>query len=129
MLRIRSLLPLLALPLLLAASDAPAPLSAKAIKQLAGRTAGEPVSCIQLTRVRSSEIVDETAIIYKESSRRWYVNQPDGGRCPMLEPRRILITRTPSGQLCGNDLITIAEAGSPITFGACGLGKFVPYTR
>lgn len=129
MLRVRSLLPLLALPLLLAASDAPAPLSAKAVKQLAGRTAGDPVSCIQLTRIRSSEIVDATAVIYKESARRWYVNQPDGGRCNGLDPRRILITRTPSSQLCGNDLITIAEADSPITYGACGLGKFTPYTR
>lgn len=129
MIRARSLCPLLLLPLLLAAADAPAPLSAKAVKQLAGRTAGAPISCIQLTRIRSSEIVDATAVIYKESPRRWYVNQPDGGRCDMLNPRRILITRTPSNQLCGNDLITIAEAGSPITYGACGLGKFVPYTR
>jgi hypothetical protein len=130
MVRARSLLlPLLALPLLLAASDGPAPLSARALKQLAGRSAGEPVSCIQLTRIRSSEIIDSTAVIYKESARRWYVNQPDHGRCAMLNPRRIIITRTPSTQLCGNDLITIAEAGSPITYGACGLGKFVPYTR
>jgi len=130
MVRARSLLlPLLALPMLLAASDAPAPLSARALKQLAGRSAGEPVSCIQLTRIRSSEIVDATAVIYKESPRRWYVNQPDHGRCTMLNPRRIIITRTPSTQLCGNDLITIAEADSPITYGACGLGKFVPYTR
>ena len=54
MVRARSLLlPLLALPMLLAASDAPTPLSARALKQLAGRSAGEPVSCIQLTRIRS----------------------------------------------------------------------------
>lgn len=127
--RARPLLPLLALPLLLAASDAPSPLSAKAVKELAGRTAGDPVSCIQLTRIRSSEIVDATAVIYKESPRRWYVNQPDDGRCSPLNPNRILITRVNGSQLCGNDLITIAEAGSPITYGACGLGKFVPYTR
>ena len=120
---------LIALPLLLAASDAPAPLSAKAVKELAGRTAGEPVSCLQVARIRSSQIVDATAIIYKESSRRWYVNQPDEGRCAMLNPNRIIITRTSTGQFCVNDIITIAEAGSPITYGACGLGKFVPYSR
>ena len=129
MIPVRSFLPLLVLPLLLAASDAPAPLSARAVKELTGRTAGDPVSCIQLTRIRSSEIVDATAVIYKESAKRWYVNQPDGGRCDMLTPRRILITRTSGSQLCGNDLITIAEAGSPITYGACGLGRFVPYTK
>ena len=130
---LRSLLPivaLLALPLTLAAAaDAPAPLSAKAHKELAGRTAGAPVSCVQLSRLQSTRIVDATAIIYKQSSRLWYVNQPDNGRCPLLRPNRVLITSTPSGQLCGNDLVTIAEASSPITYGACGLGQFVPYTK
>lgn len=127
--RARSLLPLIALPLLLAASDAPAPLSPKALKELAGRTAGAPQSCVQLRRIRSTVIVDETAVIYKESPRLWYVNQPDGGRCSLLRPNRVLITRTTTSQLCGNDLVTIAEQVSPITYGACGLGKFVPYTK
>lgn len=127
--RARSLLPLLVLPLLLAASDAPAPLSEKALKALAGRTAGEPVSCISLVRARQSTIIDATAIIYKESPKLWYVNQPDNGRCSQLNPNRILITRTSGSQLCGNDIVTIAESGSPITYGACGLGPFVPYRK
>ncbi len=127
--RARSLLPLLALPLLLAASDAPAPLSTRAQKALEGRTAGEPVACISLTRARQSSIIDATAIIYKESAKLWYVNQPDNGRCGQLNPNRILITRTSGTQLCGNDIVTIAEAGSPITYGACGLGRFVPYRK
>lgn len=119
----------LLVPLLLAASDAPAPLSAKAVAELAGRTVGEPVSCVQLNRISSTRIVDATAIIYKQSSRLWYVNQPDRGRCSLLKPDRVLITRTPSTRLCRNDVVTIAEAGSPITYGACGLGDFVPYTK
>ncbi|KQX25368.1 MULTISPECIES: DUF6491 family protein [unclassified Sphingomonas] len=125
----RSLLPLLALPLLLAASDGPAPLSDKAMKELAGRTAGAPVSCVTMRRIQSTRIVDETAVIYKESSRRWYVNQLDRGRCALLQPNRVLITQRTTGQLCGNDLVTIAEQTSPITYGACGLGEFVPYTK
>jgi len=127
--RARSLLPLLALPLLLAASDAPAPLSDKALKELAGRTAGAPVFCLPLRSIRSTQIVDETAIIYKESPRRWYVNQPDRGRCTLLRPNRVLITRGTTSQLCGNDLVTIAEQVAPITYGACGLSEFVPYTK
>ncbi len=129
MLHVRSLLPLLAVPLLLAASDAPAPLSAKALKELEGRTAGAPVSCVQLRRIQSTRIVDETAIIYKQSSRLWYVNQPDRGHCALLHPNRVLITRTTTAQLCGADLVTVAEANSPITYGACGLSEFVPYTK
>ena len=55
-------LALLAAAPLLAYSDTPAPLSAKARKALAGRTAGEPVDCVQLSRIGSTEIVDETAV-------------------------------------------------------------------
>jgi hypothetical protein len=122
-------LALLAAAPLLAYSDTPAPLSAKARKALAGRTAGEPVDCVQLSRIGSTEIVDETAVIYKESPRRWYVNQPDDGRCALLRPRRVLVTHTTTSQLCGNDMVMIAETNAPVTYGACGLGRFVPYTK
>ncbi|KKC26509.1 hypothetical protein WP12_08465 [Sphingomonas sp. SRS2] len=113
----------------LAATDAPAPLSPKAQKELAGRTAGAPVSCVQLRQIGATRIVDATAIIYKQSPRLWYVNQPDNGRCDLLRPNRMLITASSSGQLCGKDLVTIAEANPPITYGACGLGQFIPYTK
>ena len=128
-LKLLPILALLAATPLLAHSDSPAPLSEKAQKALAGRTADKPVNCVQLNLMGASTIVDETAIIYKQSSKLWYFNQPDGGRCNLLKPRRILITSTPSSQLCGNDLVTIAESGSPISFGACGLGKFTPYRK
>ncbi|KRB80866.1 hypothetical protein ASE00_17800 [Sphingomonas sp. Root710] len=112
-----------------AATDAPVPLSAKAQKELSGRTAGAPVSCVQLRRIGATRIVDATAVIYKQSARLWYVNQPDNGRCTLLRPNRMLVTTTSTGQLCSNDLLTIAEPSSPITYGACGLGRFVPYTK
>ena len=112
-----------------AATDAPAALSSQALKELSGRTAGAPVSCVQLRRITATRIVDATAIIYKQSPRLWYVNQPDNGRCALLRPNRVLITTTTTSQLCGNDLVTIAEASSPITYGACGLSRFVPYTK
>jgi len=127
--KLLSVLALLGATPLLAYSDAPAPLSAKAQQQLAGRTAGKPVNCVQLSRIGATTIVDETAVIYKQSSRLWYVNQLDDGHCALLRPRRTLITSTSSGNLCGNDLVTIADPASPITYGACGLGKFVPYTK
>jgi len=132
MLRALTILPALALLAaapLLAHSDSPAPLSEKAQKALAGRTAGKPVNCVQLNRIGSSTIVDETAIIYKQSSSLWYVNQPDQGSCNLLRPRRTLMTRTSSSQLCGNDLVSVADLSSGITYGACGLGKFVAYRK
>lgn len=127
--RPQNLLLLLALPILLAAEDAPAPLSDKARGELAGRTAGEPLSCVPIRALRSTRIVDESAIIYKTSNRLWYVNQPDRGHCALLRPNRVIVTRTQSSQLCANDLVMIAEQNAPVTYGACGLGSFVPYTR
>jgi hypothetical protein len=123
-------LALLAATPLLARADSPAPLSEKAQKALAGRTAGPSTACIQLSQIISTEIVDKTAVIYKRSSRLWYVNQPNDGDCTMLNRNRMLITHTTTPQLCGNDLVTIAESGSPaLTYGACSLGRFVPYTK
>lgn len=119
------------------APDAPAaagrapdgsPLTAKAAKALAGRTAGKPESCIRLHDVRSSQIVDESAIIYEISRKRWMVNFPAGG-CAALRSDRAIVTRTPSDQLCRGDIARIIDPPAPIEFGSCGLGDFVPYTR
>jgi len=110
-------------------SDAAAPaLSAKATAALAGRTAGKPQSCVRLRDVRSTEIVDETAIIYKLDRRRWLVNVPEGG-CPSLRPDRTLVTVTPSTNLCRGDIARVIDPPTPIEYGSCGLGNFVPYTR
>ena len=106
----------------------PAPLSPKAAAALAGRTAGKPISCVRLRDVRSSEIVDETAIIYKLSGKRWLVNFPDGG-CASLRPGRVTVTSTPSTNLCRGDIARIIDPPTPIEYGSCGLGSFVPYTR
>ena len=109
--------------------EIPATLSPKLAKALEGRVAGAPVSCVNLQRMRSSQIVDETAVIYEESRSRWYVNFPEGGNCPGLTRDRAIATRTPSNQLCRNDLIRVFDPVTPIQYGSCALGAFVPYTK
>lgn len=105
------------------------PLSAKAQKALDGRTAGAPVQCLSLGEIRSSTIVDETAVIYKASAKRWYVNRPDHGQCPALRPDRTLVAQLPANRLCELDIVRIVDMTAPMEFGACALGKFVPYTK
>ncbi|MDB5688182.1 MAG: hypothetical protein JWL91_58 [Sphingomonas bacterium] len=105
-----------------------AELSPKVAAALAGRTAGKPRSCVPLRSVRSTEIVDETAIIYKLDRKRWLVNFPEGG-CASLRPDRVLVTSTPSTNLCRGDIARIIDPPTPIEYGSCGLGDFVPYTR
>jgi len=95
---------------------------------LVGRKAGAPTSCINLRDIRSTRIVDTSAIIYETSASRWYVNRPPSG-CPGLRPERALVSRTPSTSLCSGDIVRIIDPPSPIEYGACGLGQFVPYSR
>lgn len=110
------------------AKDAPPALSPKLSELLAGRTAGKPVSCVSLRDVRSTRIVDETAIIYELSRKKWLVNFPRGG-CSSLREDRVLVTSTPSTRLCSGDIARVIDPPSPMEFGSCGLGEFVPYSR
>lgn len=97
-------------------------------KLLAGRTAGTPVSCINLPRARSSTTTsDPDTIIYRTTSRLSYVNQPAGGCNLGNDP--ILVTRTPSTRLCSGDIVQVIDRASRFPVGSCGLGEFVPFTR
>ena len=52
---------------------------ARLAKAIEGRVAGEPVDCINLRSIRSSRIIDETAILYEVGS-TLYVNRPRAGQ-------------------------------------------------
>lgn len=104
------------------------PFTPKLAQALAGRTAGKPTGCVHLRDVRSTQIVDESAIIYELNSRKWLVNFPAGG-CSSLRRDRVMVTRTPSDDLCRGDIVRIIDPPAPIEYGSCGLGDFVPYTR
>lgn len=110
-------------------SGIPATLTPAVAKALEGRTAGTPVPCVNLRRMRGFRIIDETAIAYELSRSVWLVNFPQGGRCPNMTKDRAIATRTPSNQLCRGDLINIFDPATPIQYGSCALGSFVPYTR
>jgi hypothetical protein len=101
---------------------------AKLAAALDGMQAGPPVNCIDLQRIQSSEIMDGTAIVYRMDSRRLYVNRPVNG-ASSLRSNLILITKTPSTQLCNIDIVRLRDQGSNFAAGFVGLGKFVPYVK
>lgn len=96
-------------------------------KLIDGRVAGKPVSCINLQNVRSTQIIDDTAIVYRVGS-RLYVNRPRNG-ANWLDRDDILVTRTHSSQLCRIDTVRLIDGGSNFSSGFVSLGDFVPYTR
>lgn len=95
-------------------------------KELAGRVAGEPVSCINSSQIRSTKIIDDTAIVY-DAGQTIYVNRP---RHPQwLDSHDVMVTRSHSAQLCNVDIVHLYDSAMMSPSGSVGLGEFVPYRK
>ena len=92
-----------------------------------GRVAGKPVDCIYLPRVRSSQIISGTAIVYDAGS-TIYVNRPDGG-ARSLSSGDVMVTKPHANQLCKVDIVRLRDQGTHFERGFVNLGNFIPYTR
>ena len=95
-------------------------------KELAGRVPGEPVSCIYLPQVRSTKIIDKTAIIY-DAGQTIYVNRPADPQ--WLDSHDVLVTRPHGPELCSVDIVRLYDSGMMGPRGSIGLGQFVPYRK
>lgn len=91
------------------------------------RDAGRPVDCINLRDIRSSEIVPNTAIVYRMNNGTLFVNRPSGSG--ILDRDDILVTRTIGTQLCRIDIVNLVDRNSRMMSGSISLGDFVPYSR
>ena len=100
---------------------------AQLARALEGRVAGEPVNCIDLHRIRSSRVIEGTAILYDAGS-VIYVNRPRNG-AEELNRFDTLVTRTPSTQLCSVDVVHTVDLASDTLTGVVFLDEFVPYRR
>ena len=95
---------------------------------LAGRVAGKPVDCISLRDIRSSQIIDHTAIVYDTGRGQLLVNRPRVG-ASSPDSDDILVTKTYGSDLCSLDTINLIDRGSRFSHGFVGLGEFVPYSK
>jgi hypothetical protein len=93
-----------------------------------GRVAGKPVDCLNLQDIRSSRIIDNTAIIYETNGGTVYVNKPTSG-ASSLRSDLVLVTDTHSPQLCSVDIVRLYDSGIRMQSGTIGLGQFIPYSR
>ena len=100
---------------------------AQLARALEGRVAGEPVNCIDLHRIRSSRVIEGTAILYDAGS-VIYVNRPRNG-AQELNRFDTLVTRTPSTHLCSVDVVHTVDLSSDTYTGSVFLDEFVPYRR
>jgi hypothetical protein len=100
---------------------------AQLAKALEGRVAGQPVDCINLRTIRSSRIIDDTAIIY-DAGGTLYVNRPRAGR-EDLDQWDTLVTKTHSSRLCSIDTVQLYDVAAHMPTGFVFLGEFVPYRK
>lgn len=98
-------------------------------KLLEGRTAGQPVRCIDPARAFSTEVFDGTAVVYRMPGGQLYVNRPSLG-ADMLDQDNMLRSRTFGARLCQADGVSLIDRGKfPTTVGMVRLGAFVPYGK
>jgi hypothetical protein len=89
------------------------------------RAVGEPVNCVSLNRIRSTDIVDDSTIDFKMAGGKTYRNSLPNS-CPSLKSEDRFSYRTSLSQLCNVDIVRVLHNyGGRLQEGAgCGLGKF-----
>ena len=97
-------------------------------RALEGRIAGDPVDCITLRHIRSSRIIDKTAIIYEGYGDTIYVNYPESG-AESLNDLDIQVTERRNSRLCSIDTVQLYGNRLQLRTGVIFLGKFVPYRK
>ena len=105
-----------------------APIAAAKSDPLAGRLAGPPSECVNLSSLEGPQIVDDHTILYRQSGRRIWRTGPVGP-CPSLRPFGVLIVDVYGGQLCRNDRFRVKDPNLSIPSGYCRFSAFVPYDK
>lgn len=93
-------------------------------KALAGRTPGEPRTCLSLSDTQNSSTYRGT-ILYRVNRNLTYRNDMNG--CTSLTDDRIPIVEVRGSQICRGDIVTLADRATGGQWGACSFGDFVPY--
>lgn len=89
------------------------------------RAVGEPKSCVNISQIRSTKVVDNDTIDFRMAGGKAYRNTLPQS-CPSLKFEDRFSYRTSISQLCSVDIIRVLhDQGGQLYEGAgCGLGKF-----
>lgn len=99
-------------------------------KMLAGRVAGQPITCLPDYRARDMVVIDDRTILFRDG-RTYYRNDFNGGVCANLGiGSNTLVTKQFGGAgLCRGDPAQVVDLSNGFTVGNCAMGDFVPYTK
>jgi hypothetical protein len=107
--------------------DAAARSQSKLERELRGLVAAGSANCLPSIRQRQARAYGAT-IVYEVSKNLKYRSDTTGG-CEGMERGDILITQSPTGNLCRGDIATTVDPASRFQTGSCSFGDFVPYRR
>lgn len=111
-----------------ASSEEPTPGEAELAEMLEGRVAGEPVDCLSESQRDSIQIVESTAIVFRDGDTLW-VNRPAAAQ--FLSRSDLPVFHQFSSQLCRLDQVELRDrlGSGTIPGPRLALGEFVPYTK
>lgn len=96
---------------------------------LAGLTPGPAIDCLSGVERRTANTqVYGSTVLFRISSSRMIRNDMNGN-CPELARDPIVVTSTPTDQLCRGDIARLIDRTSRFPMGACIYGPFVPYGK
>lgn len=100
---------------------------ARLAKMLEGRTAGEPVSCINTLRSSSDlQVLDYVGVVYDAGDTIYVARAADP---KSLGRDDVVVIERFGSQLCKQDVVRTVDRYAGFTTGVVFLGDFVPYTR
>jgi hypothetical protein len=110
----------------IAAHDDAARGEAKLAHILDGRTAGKPVQCLDTSQRRDMEVVDRTALVFRDGD-TYYVSRPDGVN--FLTWSDVPVFKIWGSQLCSKDLVNLRDSSTGMPGATMVMNEFVPYRR
>ena len=95
---------------------------------LAGKVAQAPMMCLPTYQSNDMIRIDDDTVVFRDGSRRVYVNHMRGPCSGLASESNALVTReyTSPGP-CSGDIARVVDNMSHMTVGSCAWGEFVPY--
>ena len=94
-------------------------------KAPAATVVGEAETCIQVTRIRNSQVRSDNTIDFEMNGGKVYRNTLPYG-CSGLGFEKAFAYKTSLSQLCSTDIIHVIDSSGDRRGASCGLGPFVP---
>lgn len=97
---------------------------------LAGKVAGQPLSCLPNYRSDDMIVIDDNTVLFRHSSNLVYRSDLQGACSNLGSGHYALLTQRGGGTgLCRGEIAQVVDVQNNITVGTCSFGDFVPYSR